>query len=702
MPHPRLSRIGVKLVLAVAAILVVQVAVRSWFEFQADARNFRQSFLKAGRAHALSVGQGAEYGLLTHDKTELERVADVRRTPADIDLLYIAFYDETGRLLAARDWSGRPGIIPVRTNLVAEVSVARHGAAAGGEFYCFTVPMTVSREVIDDALGAAAAGHPAGGEHALIVTARSYEPVKRRIAKAQKKVLLVSGLALGGAVLVVMAIGRRLVRPIRRLVEGTERVAGGDLETRVAVGRRRDELGVLAHSFNRMTDQLRAQRDQIVGYSQKLEEKVAARTSELADANTRLQAANRQLAQLATTDELTGLWNRRRFIEMLHLECRRADRAEAPLALAMVDVDRFKAVNDTFGHAFGDRVLQAVAAHLGREARATDIAARYGGEEFMVLMPDTGTEEAFSAAERIRRRVAAHPIADAKRSVEVTISIGISASTPGRRTDPEALVRLVDEALYAAKQAGRNCTRTWTEISRDQDREVVAQTEEVTDLQRRMAALSLQAKDAFVQSIHGLVQALEARDPYTRHHSENVTRYAVAIAEQMGLDPDAVSVIRRAARVHDIGKIGVPDDLLRKQAELDERERRAMRNHVLIGVHILEQLRFLERELPLVRHHHERWDGKGYPDGISGHAIPRGARILAVADAFDALTSERPYRRAVDVAEALRVIIEEAGGQFDPEVVDALIACIGRTARQAGRAGDLTPQDVLSGGGEHA
>jgi len=422
--------------------------------------------------------------------------------------------------------------------------------------------------------------------------------------------------------------------------------------------------------------------------------------AQLADANARLEEANRRLAQLATTDELTGLWNRRYFLDVLSRECRRTARTGGDLALAMIDIDHFKAVNDTYGHAFGDRVLQSVAGHLGREARVTDIAARYGGEEFMVLMPDTDASRAATAGDRLRRRIAEAPLPEGLRAARVTVSVGV-ASLDGA-VDPTGLLRHVDEALYAAKQAGRNCTRTWTEISRDQDQEVVTQTEEVTDLQRRMAALGFQAKDAFVQSVRGLVQALEARDPYTRHHSENVTRYAVAIAEQMGLDPEAVSVIRRAARVHDIGKIGVPDDLLRKQGELDERQRRAMRNHVLIGVHILEQLRFLERELPLVRHHHERWDGKGYPDGISGHAIPRGARILAVADAFDALTSERPYSRAVDVAEALRVIIEEAGTQFDPEVVDALIACIRRTARETGKAADLTPQDVLSRGGEPA
>jgi len=700
----RLTRIGAKLVVTVAAILAAQVAVRSWVEYRSDADNFRQDFLRTGRAHALALAKAAEYGLLAGDKVELVRVAEARRTAADSDLLYVAFYGADGYLLASRDWADDPGLIPAAAGPVMGVTDERAGIGdPAGEFYRFKVPVFMSNRPEALAVPGSTAKPPrrAGGR-AMVVCARSYTHVTRRIAEAQRNVARISALMLGGALLVVVIFGRGLVRPIRQLVRGTERVAEGNLDTRVDVGRRHDELGLLADSFNRMTSQLREQREQILGYSQSLEQKVAARTTELADTNTRLQAANEQLAQLATTDEMTGVWNRRRFIEMLAQECRRADRADTHVSLAMVDVDRFKAVNDTFGHDFGDVVLKAVADRLTQAARETDIVARYGGEEFMVLMPDTSAEEALVAAERVRCHMANHPVGDGKLSVEVSISIGVSARTLCGRTDPDDLVRMADEALYAAKQSGRNCIRTWDDISDDEDRDVATSTEEVTALQRRMAALSLQAKDAFVQSIHGLVRALEARDPYTRHHSENVTQYAVAISEQMGLDPDEVAVIRRAARVHDLGKIGVPDTLLRKRGQLDERERRAMRNHVLIGVRILEQLRFMERELPLVRHHHERWDGAGYPEGVSGEAIPMGARILAVADTFDALTSDRPYHDAIEVSDALRILIEESGKQFDPDVVDALLAWMCAAGRELGGSADLTPADILAAGAEEA
>ena len=693
----RLNRIGVKLVVAVAAILAVQVAVRSYVEYQTDAARFREDFVRTGRFHALGVGHAAGVGLAARDRKELQRLAEARRSTADTDLLYIAFYDGAGQLVTARDWSGVPSVIPPQAAPVVE-PLTEPAVLPGdrGEYYRFMVPVAVSPTVPDGGPASASAEASAPAERAMVVCARAYAPVQARIAEAQKRGLMVSGLLLGGAVVVVMVIGRRLVRPLHRLVEGTERVAAGDLNTHVDVGRRHDELRLLADSFNRMTGQLREQRQQILAYGRDLEAKVAHRTAELGEANARLQAANSQLAQLATTDELTGLWNRRRFLEMLHAECRRADRSGAALAVAMLDVDRFKAVNDTFGHAFGDRVLQAVATRLNREARTTDIVARYGGEEFMVLMPDTSADEALRAAERIRKRIASHPVVDGARSVDITISLGISGRQGTGGTDAETLVRLADEALYAAKQAGRNRTRSWTDLAPERDGDIADRTGEVADLQRRMAALSLQAKDALVQSIQGLVHALEARDEYTRHHSENVTRYAVGIAEQMALEPEEVAVIRRAARVHDIGKIGVPDEVLRKVGPLDECQRRAMRNHVLIGVHILEQLPFLERELPIVRHHHERWDGTGYPGGVAGHAIPLGARIMAVADSFDALTSDRPYHDAVDVADALRTLTEESGRQFDPAVVDVLLTWISAAGRRIGKAADLTPADVLA------
>jgi diguanylate cyclase (GGDEF)-like protein/PAS domain S-box-containing protein/putative nucleotidyltransferase with HDIG domain len=409
-----------------------------------------------------------------------------------------------------------------------------------------------------------------------------------------------------------------------------------------------------------------------------------------------LRQANSRLEELATTDELTGLWNRRRFAQMLKTEIDRARRRDAPLALVMFDIDQFKSVNDTYGHSFGDLVLREVAKTLQGGARSTDIVARYAGDEFMFLMPDTTIEAAVSAAERIRHRLDARRLSDGRRAVRVTISAGIGALEPGGPEAADGLVRQVDGALYAAKHAGRDCVRTWAQISRDPPAGPAVDAQAVEQLRRRVAALSRRSRELFVRGIRGLVHAQEGHDPYSKFHSENVAHYAACIARAMGMDAQHVETIYRAALVHDIGKIGVPDGILWKPGNLTSDERHLMQQHVTAGVRILDQMRFLEREIPIVRHHHERFDGHGYPDSVSGEAIPLGGRILAVADTLDALTADRPYRTARPVHEALQTIVEEAGRQFDPTVVDALLEWVCATRAGLGGDVDVTVANLLN------
>ncbi|MGB2796491.1 MAG: diguanylate cyclase [Phycisphaerae bacterium] len=431
--------------------------------------------------------------------------------------------------------------------------------------------------------------------------------------------------------------------------------------------------------------------------------KNAAMVDDLEHAHAEMEKANRRLEELATTDELTGLANRRRFMEAIGLETERARRYGSDLALAMIDVDGFKAINDACGHVFGDRVLVEVARALEKGARATDVVARYGGDEIIILMPNTDAQAAVSAVERIRRRIAGRVVSDGQRSLEVTISAGISAlDSKDRTAGPDLLIRQADEALYAAKHGGGNVAKTWNEIARDRTEGGADEATRVEDLRRKVAGLSLQSKEMFVQSLWGLVHALEARDAYMKAHSASVTRYAVAIAETLELDPEETGVIRRAAMVHDIGKIAVPDSILQKRGPLDDHERCIMQGHVLAGVKIIDQMHFLERETPIVRHHHEYWNGGGYPDGISGEAIPLGARILAVADAFDAITSDRVYRKARSVSEALQVLIEESGRQFDARVVDAMVKWILEIGRELGKESDLAVADLLPAPAEAA
>jgi diguanylate cyclase (GGDEF)-like protein/putative nucleotidyltransferase with HDIG domain len=415
-----------------------------------------------------------------------------------------------------------------------------------------------------------------------------------------------------------------------------------------------------------------------------------------------LAEANRRLEELATTDELTGLWNRRRFLEMLDHELRRARRGQADLTVALIDVDHFKGINDTRGHAFGDRVLEAVAEALQEGARDSDTVARFGGDEFAVLMPQTTVEDAQTPLSRIRQRVSATQISDGEDALQVTLSIGAAGWDHQQVRKADVLMRLADEALYAAKEDGRNTVRTWDQVRRQQKEEPPPEREAIERLERQVGDLSARSKEMFMQSIQGLVNALEARDIYSRNHSENVTQLAVGIATVMDLGQEQLETIRRAAMIHDIGKIGVPDVILRKPAGLSPSERRVMEQHVLIGTRILRQLQFLENEIPIVRHHHERWDGRGYPDCLAGDGIPLGARIVAVADALDAMTSERVYRPAHRLHDALRILVEGAGTQFDPKAVDAALQWALQARRKADEGAELTPADLREAKAEPA
>ena len=687
----KLNRIGVKLVLVMAAMLAVEAGVHYYFSTTWNAEAFRNDFLNGGRVHAASLAQAAEYGLLTRDARELERVANMLRLPDDADLLYVAFYDETGELLASRQWSAEPVHVSKSVTPGGTAFAVRPWLDPDRRFdecYEFCSPVQVSRAVMGAEGDGAKSG--AAAETATVVAVRSYAAVKAHIEADQRRALLLSGgiFAVFAAVLILLAW--RLVRPIRTLSQGTERVAAGDLETLVDVGRRRDEFRTLADSFNRMMGQLKDQRNEILSYSRELEDKVAERTAALAEANGQLEAANQHLQELATTDELTGLWNRRRFMEMLRQEIERTRRHKIDLALAMVDVDQFKAINDTYGHSYGDLVLREIGKMLQGGARTTDVVARYAGDEFMILMPSTSAEAAISAAERIRKQVADRHVSDGKHVTHVTVSVGIGALTPGRADTADSLVHMADEALYAAKHSGRDCVKTIGQIAEEIVAERSVKRAEVDRLRRRISRLSLRSRHTFIRGIRGLVHAMEARDPYAKSHSENVARFAVGIARQLHLDKREVGIIRRAALIHDIGKIGVPDGILWKPGVLSNEERLVMQHHVLIGIHMLEQMRFMDSEIPLVRHHHERFDGHGYPDNISGEAIPLGARILAVADTFDSITGQRVYRPARSAAEAMNILIEESGHQFDPRVVDAAVRWVQTTFRNDVKTEDIS------------
>ena len=411
----------------------------------------------------------------------------------------------------------------------------------------------------------------------------------------------------------------------------------------------------------------------------------------------RLQETNDRLESLAGQDPLTELPNRRRLLEVLGVELERVERYGGPLAVVMLDADHLKAVNDTYGHDLGDKALIAVAEALTCQTRKTDLVARYGGDEFVILMPNTTAEAAVDTVERIQAAIADRSVSDLKRSVTITVSAGICLAGRNDGKTDVGILKLADQALYAAKRDGRNGTRAWQDGADDpQLLDVMTDGDHTTELQKKVAELMHETKAVSVQGIWSLVQALEARDAYTRGHSENVTRYAVGVAEALGLGPKDVEIIRRAAMVHDIGKIGLPDAVLQKAAALTPAERVTVESHCLAGVRILQEMRLMEMEIPIVRCHHERWDGQGYPEGIGELAIPFGARIVSVADTLDAITSNRVYRKARDLQVALDIINAESGKQFDPDIVAALNQWVADVGIRLGFGAGITAEHLLS------
>jgi HD-GYP domain-containing protein (c-di-GMP phosphodiesterase class II) len=296
--------------------------------------------------------------------------------------------------------------------------------------------------------------------------------------------------------------------------------------------------------------------------------------------------------------------------------------------------------------------------------------------------------------------------------VSVTISCGIAQSLPdppevglikpasGQPDSSSEAMRRADMALYEAKSAGRNCVRIWDETMSKHVKAGDIEVEKIKKLQRRITGLSEQAEKMFIQSIWGLVQALEAKDSYAKKHSENVMHYSLGIAKTMKIAPKQIETIGRAAMIHDIGKIGIPDAILSKPGKLTPRERTVVEQHPLIAVRILENMTFLEREIAMVRHHHEKWNGQGYPDGLSKTSIPLGARIMAVADVFDGLTSDRSYHNSRSLAQAMEILVDSSGYEFDPEAVNAMVCWVEKVRGElAGSdpppAGQVTPEDLL-------
>ena len=365
------------------------------------------------------------------------------------------------------------------------------------------------------------------------------------------------------------------------------------------------------------------------------------------------------------TDSLTGLPNRRYFHDILEREMIRSQRNHRPLSLINGDLDHFKKINDEYGHDKGDEILKGFAKVLRDQVRSIDLPVRFGGEEFLVLLPDTDKEGALMVAEKIRRSAdrLSIPRLGSIPGRKVTVSCGV-ATYPDDCTNHEELMRCSDQAMYLAKNLGRN--------------QVVGYGMEsgVSTLAKNPEKVHLLVQNANKATIEALAAAIDARDTYTHGHSHRVADYARIIASELEDEEIDLESLHLGALLHDVGKIGISDALLRKPGKLTPEEYEVIKSHATIGYEMVQGVEFLKDVGPIILHHHENFGGGGYPNGMTGKAIPVASRIIMVCDAFDAMTSTRTYRTAGSVERALEELTKHQGRQFDPDIVDALKAAV--------------------------
>ena len=365
-----------------------------------------------------------------------------------------------------------------------------------------------------------------------------------------------------------------------------------------------------------------------------------------------------ELKGLISLDGLTGLYNHRYFQEHLDNSIQSSDNEGQTISLLFMDIDYFKHFNDINGHQSGDWVLKKIGSILKNSVRKNDIVARYGGEEFAAILVNTKEKEAIDIGEKIRKNVenAYFEGQDKQPNKNITISIGVS-SYPDKAKNKYQLINTADDALYRAKFFNKNRVEIYHNILDD-------------------LCSYINIDNEAIKSMKTFISMINLKDKYTYAHTERVVIYIRNFAKYLNLKEEEFINLNIGAYLHDIGKVDIPEAILNKKDKLNDEEFELLKKHPQYGVDLIKDIKQFQSFMPLVKHHHERYDGKGYPDKLKGKEIPYLARILAIADSFDAMTSNRPYNMRKSHDEAIEELRKNSGTQFDPILVEKFISMI--------------------------
>lgn len=542
-----------------------------------------------------------------------------RLMEADTDVAYVVVSDHNGKVVFAdmRETSPREKRMFAGMRLGSLMTfIHRSMLWDGFEFSKTSIPTMLAK-----------------GRPGTITVGFSSRSTDMALEEMQARLLAVFAVAFIIGLLGSVLLARSFVTPLRHLVEAARAITADNLDVSVPENTTA-ELGEVSAAFNRMVKSLRENRERLI--------------------------------ERANTDSLTGLYNHRFFQDRLRSELTRAERYGRPVSMIMLDIDHFKNLNDAYGHPVGDAVLVEMARILQSDVRRDiDIVARYGGEEFAVILPETDVVGAEEVAERIRVSVQRHCFsAGDGETVPVTVSLGVAAY-PEHSLEREGLIMAADLAMYQSKSTGRNRTTVFSKDSR---------ADEDTDPYKLY--LLLHAPD--FSTIEAMAAAVDAKGKRPPGFSKAVEMHAVALAEELALPEKLQEEIRITSLLYDIGKLGVSDSVLNKEGPLTDRELEMVRSHTTIGHAIVQRSVHLRSILPGILHHHECWNGSGYPSHLKGENIPIIARIIAVVDAYHAMRTDRVHSKAKTHEQAIAELRRCAGTQFDPQVVEAYIRILGR------------------------